>query len=65
MHLVNWFPDVITFWIPLPLYKILECSHFSVTLVVLYLLYLILFFTTNKVRWWLGVVWAMCPYFAI
>ena len=65
MHLVSWFPGVITLRIPLPLYEILECSRSPMMSVVLYLFHFILFFTTDKVRWWLGIVWAMCPCFMI
>jgi hypothetical protein len=65
VHLVSWFPGVVTFRIPLPLYEILEHSCSPMTLVVLYLLHLILFFTTNKVRWWSEEVWAVCPCFMI
>ena len=59
VHLVSWFPGVVTFGVALPLYEILECSGTSMMSVVPNLFHLILFFIINQVRWGLGVVWAM------
>ena len=44
IHLVSWFPGVVTFRVALPLYEILEHSGMSVMLVISNLLYFILFF---------------------
>ena len=59
MHLVSWFPGVITFRVALPLYEILEHSGMSMGLVISDLLHLVLFFIIDKVRWGMGVIWAM------
>ena len=59
MHLVSWFPGVVTFGIALPLYEILEHSGTSVMLVVSDLLHFVLFFIIDQVGWGLRVVWPM------
>ena len=65
IHLVSWFPGVVTFRIALPLYEVLEHSGMSMMLVVPYLLHLILFFVIDQVRWGLGIIWAMGTCFDI
>ena len=47
MHLVSWFPGVVTFRVALPLYEILEHSGASMVLVVSDLLHFVLFFIIN------------------
>ena len=47
MHLVSWFPGVVTFGVTLPLYEILEHSGMSVVSVVSDLFHFILFFVIN------------------
>ena len=59
IHLVSWFPGVVTFRVALPLYKILECSGMSMMSVISNLFHLILFFVVDQVRWGMGVVWTM------
>ena len=59
VHLVSWFPGVVTFRVAPPLYEILEHSGTSVVSVISNLLHLVLFFIINQVRWGSGVVWAM------
>ena len=55
IHLVSWFPGVVTFRVALPLYEILKHSGTSVMLVISNLFHFII----NQVRWWMGVVWTM------
>ena len=59
IHLVSWFPGVVTFRVALPLYEILECSGMSMVLVIPDLFYFVLFFIIDHVRWGLGVVWSV------
>ena len=59
VHLVSWFPGVVTFRVALPLYEVLECSGTSMELVILNLFYFVLFFIIDQVRWWTGIVWTM------
>ena len=59
VHLVSWFPGVVTFRVALPLYKILECSGMSVMSVISDLFHLVLFLVIDQVRWGTGVVWAV------
>ena len=59
IHLVSWFPDVITFRIAPPLYEILEHSGTSVEPVISDLFHFILFFIIDQVRWGMGVVWTV------
>ena len=59
IHLVSWFPGVITFRVALPVYEILKHSGPSVVLVISYLLHFILFFVIDQVRWGIGVIWPM------
>ena len=44
IHLVSWFPGVVTFRVALPLYEILELSRMSMVLVIPNLFHFILFF---------------------
>ena len=44
IHLVSWFPGVVTFRVAPPLYEILECSGRSMVLVISNLFHFILFF---------------------
>ena len=59
IYLVSWFPGVVTFRVALPLYEVLEHSGMSMMLVISNLLYFVLFFIINQVRWGMGVVWTM------
>ena len=59
VHLVSWFPGVVTFRVALPLNEILECSRSSMESMVPDLLHFILFFIIDQVRWGTGVVWTM------
>ena len=59
MYLVSWFPGVVTFRVPFPFDEVLERSGSSVTLVVDDTFHFILFFSIDKVRWWLGEVGAV------
>ena len=65
IHLVSLFPGVVTFRVALPLYEILEHSGVSVVLVISDLLYFILFFIIDQVRWGTGVVWTVGACFNI
>ena len=65
MNLVSWLPGVVTFGVPFPFDKVLECSGPPMTLVVDNALHFIFFFSIDKVRWWPGKVWAMCCHFMI
>ena len=62
IHLVSWFPGVVTFRVAPPLYEILECSGTSVMSVISDLFHLVLFLVIDQVRWGMGVVWpvGMC-----
>ena len=59
IHLVSWFPGVVTFGVAPPLYEILEHSGMSVVLMIPNLFYLVLFFIIDQVRWGSGVIWTM------
>ena len=59
IHLVSWFPGVVTFRVTLPLYEILEHSGMSMMSVVSNLFHFVLFFIIDQVRWGMGVVWSM------
>ena len=47
MHLVSWFPCVVTFRVPFPFDKILESPSLAMTSVVNNSLHFIFFFTIN------------------
>ena len=51
IHLVSWFPGVVTFGVALPLYEVLEHSGMPMELVISDLLHFVLFFIVNQVRW--------------
>ena len=65
MNRVSRFPGVIAFRVSLPPDQ--ELKSFVLPKVVMCLdrFHLIFFFSTNKVRWWLGEVGAVCRSFAI
>ena len=65
IHLVSWFPGVVTFRVALPLYEVLECSGMSVELVISDLFHFILFFIIDQIRWGTGVIWTMDKCFDI
>ena len=65
MHLISWFPCVVTFGVPFPFDEILELSSPTMTSVVDNALYFILLFTIDQVRWWLGEVRSVCCGFLI
>ena len=50
MHLVSWFPCVVTFGVPFPFDEILEFSRPTMMSVVNNVLHFIFFFTVNQVR---------------
>ena len=59
IHLVSWFPGVVTFRVALPLYEVLECFGLPMGLMVPNLFHFILFFIIDQVRWGTGVVWTV------
>jgi len=59
VNLVSWFPCIVTFGVPFPFDKVLECSGSSIMLVVDNTFHFILLFSVDKVRWWLGEVGAV------
>ena len=65
MHLVSWFPCVVTFRVPFPFDEILESSSPSMTSVVNDAFHFIFFFSINQVRWWSGEVGSVCCGFLI
>ena len=60
VHLISWFPCVVTFGVPFPFDEILESSSPSMTSVVNNVLHFVFFFSVNQVRRWSGKVWSMC-----
>ena len=56
IHLISWFPGIVTFMVAPPLYEILEHFGMSVVSVVPDLFHFILFFIINQVRWGPGVI---------
>ena len=65
MHLVSWFPCVVTFRVPFPLNEILELSSPTMTSVVNDTLHFILFFSIDQVRRWPGEVGSVCCGFLV
>ena len=65
MHLVSWFPCIVTFRVSFPFDKILESSGSTMTSVVNNALHFILLFIINQVRWWSGKVRPVCCGFLI
>ena len=65
MHLVTWFPYVVTFEIPFPFDEILKSSRPSVVVVINYMFNLVFFFSVEKVRWWPREVGSMHLVFVI
>ena len=65
VHLVSWFPCVVTFRVPFPFDEILESSSLTMTLVVDDALHFILLFSVNQIRWWSGEVGSVCCGFLI
>ena len=59
IHLVSWFPAVVTFRVAPPLYEVLEHSGMSMELVISNLFHFILFFIIDQIRWGTGVIWTM------
>jgi hypothetical protein len=51
LDMVSWFPGVITFWVALPLDKVLQLFLPPLTSVASDGLDLVLFFVVDKVRW--------------
>jgi hypothetical protein len=56
VHLVSWFPGVVTFGVAPPLYEIVELLHSPLMAMVPNLLHLVLFFVVDQVRRGSGVV---------
>ena len=65
MHLVSWFPCVVTFGVSFPLDEILESSSPTMTSVVDDAFYFIFLFSINQVRWWSGEVRSVCCGFLV
>ena len=65
MHLVSWFPCIVTFRVSFPFDEILELSSPSMTSVVNDALHLIFLFSVNQVRWWSGEIGSVCCGFSI
>ena len=64
IHLISWFPGVVTFRVAPPLYEVLEHSGASMELVISDLLHFLLFFiidqiSIDQIRWGMGVIWTM------
>ena len=45
VNILDWFPGIVTFGVPFPFHKILECSGLSMTSVVDQMFYFILFYS--------------------
>ena len=65
IHMLLWLPCVVAFGISLPFDQVLEHSGLAMALVATDGFYFIFRFAFNQVRWWLGVVGAVCGCFAI
>ena len=65
VHLISWFPSIVAFRIPLPLYQILKPFRPAMTSVVFDLFHFIFILPSDKVRWGSGEVWPMDGVFAI
>ena len=65
MHLVSWFPCVVTFRVSFPFDEILELSSPTMMSVVDDMLHFVFLFTVNQVRWWSGEVGSVCCGFLI
>ena len=65
VHLVSWFPCVITLRVSFPFDEILESSSPSMTSVVDNALHFIFLFSVNQVRWWSGEVRPVCCGFSV
>ena len=59
IHLVSWFPGVVTFRVAPPLYEILEHSGMPVMSVISNLFHFVLFFIIDQIRWGMGVIWTV------
>ena len=59
VDLVSRLPSVVTFGVPFPFDKILECSGSSMMSVVNNTFHLVFLFSIDKVRWWPGEVGAV------
>src|SRR6266851_7838474 len=56
LYVIYWFPSVVTFWVTLPLYEVLQLSFLPMTSVASDGLNLVLFLVIDKVRWGSGVI---------
>ena len=65
VDLVSWFPGVVCFWVSFPFDEILKGSSPASISVINHFLYLIFFFSSDKVRGWPGIVGSVCVRFAI
>ena len=65
MHLVSWFPCIVTFGVSFPFDEVLEPSGPAMTSVVNNVLHFIFLFTIDQVRWWSGEVGPVCCGFSI
>ena len=65
MHLVSWFPCIVTFRVPFPFDEIFKLSSSSMMSVVDDMLHFVFLFTVNQVRWWSGEVGSVCCGFLI
>ncbi len=50
LHIVNWFPGVVTLWVSFPLDQVLEFT--PLISMGMNSLDFVFFFTLNHVRWW-------------
>ena len=56
LHVLGIKPLIVRIGISLPFYQILFLLPAPIVALIQYLLHFILFFVSNKVRWWSGVV---------
>ena len=65
MNVPGRFPCIVTFWVALPFYEILQGFVAPKVPVIMDLLHFIFRLSVDKVRWWPGEVRAVCGSFAI
>ena len=65
VHLISWFPCVVTFRVPFSFDEVLEPSSSTMTSVVNNVLHFVLLFTIDQVRWWAREVGSVCCGFSI
>ena len=65
VHLVSWFPCIVTFGVSFPFDEILESSGPAMTSVIDNTLHFIFLFSVDQDRWWPGKVGSVCCGFLI